>query len=97
MAHPSFLGILFTTHQIGVLRRKATVLTEVNDNKAAHAEEPVHRVQSPLDDLLQIWCDESHDEIEEPVRCGRQGYTLRPDSKRHDLWRVEPRNRPPAV
>lgn len=56
------------------------MLTEINDNKAAHAEEPVHGVQSPFNDLLEIRCDQPDDEIEEPVRRGRQGHTLRSDS-----------------
>ena len=73
------------------------MLTEINDNKAAHAEEAMHGVQSPLNDLLEIWCDHPNDEIEEPVRRGRQGHALRPDSQRHDLWWVEPRNRSPAI
>lgn len=64
------------------------VLTEVNDDKAANAEETVHGVQSPFDGLLEIGGDQPNDEIEEPVRCGRQRNALCPNSQRHDLWRV---------
>ena len=73
------------------------MLTEINDDKATHAEESMHGVQSPFNDLLEIWCDHPNDEIEEPVRRSRQGHTLRSDSQRHDLRRVEPWNRTPAV
>ena len=74
-----------------------STLTEVNDNKAADAEETMQRIQSPFDDLLKIRRDQSNNEIEEPVRCSRQRYTLRPNSQRHDLWWVQPRNRTPAI
>jgi hypothetical protein len=73
------------------------MLTEVNNNEATHAEEPMHGVQSPFNYLLEVWCDQPNDEIEEPVRRGRQGHTLRSDSQRHDLWWVEPWNGSPAI
>ena len=72
-------------------------LTEVNDNETTNAEETVHRVQPPFDRLLKRRGDESDDEIEEPVGCSGQRHPLRPNTQRHNLWWVQPRNWTPAV
>ena len=66
---PIVSGYTFAGCQVRDLHRMGLVLTEVNDNETTNAEETMHRVQSPFDDLLKRRGDKSDDEIEEPVRC----------------------------
>jgi len=40
------------------------MLTEINNNKATHAEESMHGVEPPFDNLLQIRGDQPNNEIE---------------------------------
>jgi len=49
---PIVSGYTFVGYQICDLSRKKTMLTEINDNKTAHAEKSMHGVQPPLDNLL---------------------------------------------
>jgi hypothetical protein len=53
--------------------------------EAAYAEKAMHRIESPFDTLLEIWCTFPDDEIEKPICAGRQRNTFGTNSQRHDL------------
>ena len=67
---PIVSGYTFARYQVRNPSKKEAVLTEINDNETAHAEESMHGVQPPRNDFLQPWGDHPNDEIEEPVRRG---------------------------
>ena len=57
-------------------------------NETADAEEPVHGIQPPSDQDLQLGSHLSNNEVEQPVRGSGQGYTLGADGQGHDLKRL---------
>ena len=54
-------------------------------NETADAEEPVHGIQPPSDQDLQLGSHLSNNEVEQPVCGSGQGYTLGADGQGHDL------------
>jgi hypothetical protein len=65
-------------------------------DETAYAVEPVHKIESPSYKFLKEWGRLSHNEVERPIGSSREGDALCANGERHDLWRVQPRYRPPT-
>lgn len=67
------------------MKQHQRTVNELTKYKTAYTKESVHKIQTPVDDVLEPGSTSPDDVVECPIGAGRQRNALRSYSKGHDL------------